>query len=165
MISRRRPSERDAARHPRTRALDPPGHDPPRQDPYPYRAPPSAEPLAALLVQLGAAADLEPARSPGIHPLEIVDDEGDARVGHQIAPLLRASHITRAADLDHVILGPRRNPTGTTCGEPSRPTVAKRPSSCPRRYSISFSVNVLVQTSLRIQRMSRSPRNFEVAAP
>jgi hypothetical protein len=45
------------------------------------------------------------------------------------------------ADLDRLILGPGRNPTGTTCGEPSRPTVAKRPSRCPRRYSTSFSVN------------------------
>src|SRR6266540_227627 len=78
--------------------------DQPPQDPYPCRVPPSAEALAALLVQLGAASDLEPARSPGIHPLEIVDDEGDARVGPQIAPLLRASE-PMPADLDRLILG------------------------------------------------------------
>lgn len=84
--------------------LDSPGEYPPRQDPYPCRAPPFAEALAALLVQLGAAADLEPARSPGIHPLEIVDDESHARVGLQVPPLLRAFE-RMPADFDRLILG------------------------------------------------------------
>ena len=42
----------------------------------------------------------------------------------------------------------RRNPTGTMWGEPPLSTVASRPSRWPCRYSISFSVNGLMVTSL-----------------
>jgi hypothetical protein len=64
--------------------LDPPADNPLRQDLNPRDVPPFAVALAALLVQLDATADLEPAGSPRTHVLEIVDDEGDARINPQV---------------------------------------------------------------------------------
>src|SRR6202795_1679090 len=84
-------------------SLDSPAGDSLRQDADPAGAPAAAEALTALLVELGAAPDLEPPGRPGVHALEIVDDERHVRVCLQVTPLLRTAHrATAYLDRFHV---------------------------------------------------------------
>ena len=66
----------------------------------PDLAPP--EPIgAARLVDLGEAADLDPAGGPGDGAGEVVDDDGDFLVGLDVAVLLRTGEAV-ATDVDRV---------------------------------------------------------------
>ncbi len=56
---------------------------------------------AALMLQFGAAADLNPARSPGLRAHQIVNHNGDAWVGLEVAPLLGAAQ-PMTSDLDRL---------------------------------------------------------------
>jgi hypothetical protein len=62
------------------------------------------ERLTALVEHLRSAADLDSARSPGVNRREVVDHEGDAWVGQNIAVLLARGEGV-AADVNAVLFG------------------------------------------------------------
>jgi hypothetical protein len=74
------------------------------------------------------------------------DAEGDPRVRLKIAPLLRGAQAL-APDLDDLVSSLMPKLTGTTCGPQSAPAVASRPRSWPRRWAISITLNVPIETS------------------
>src|SRR5919106_5244964 len=76
-------------------AVEPPGHDP-------LRVNADQRPLSAD--RLGAAAHLDPARSPGVCAGEVVDDDRGAAGALDVAELLRLFEV-EPPDVDRVVLG------------------------------------------------------------
>jgi AbiJ N-terminal domain 3 len=89
---------------------------------------PFAETLAVLLVQLGTAADLKPARSPGIYPLKIIAMT-KRRIGW---PPDRATYSSRLSPCPPTSItassGPRRNRPGRRAAYSDMPIRTHRPT-------------------------------------
>lgn len=79
--------------------------------------------------------DLHAAAIPGLiapgSSGHVVDDEAHSWVGQHVAVSLGRGR--RGPPRSIVSSGFNRNPSGRTCGVPSGPTVASRPSICPAR--------------------------------